>query len=90
MVGMIVGLACDATAAALHAGNIPLVALNMLEQERGILATSLEDMRTDLIDLQSRSPELGNEFIRLRGVLDAPVASLIIGNDDSPLRNQGY
>jgi tetratricopeptide (TPR) repeat protein len=90
MLGQIVGLASDATAAALHAEKAPLVALNLLEQGRGILATSLEEMRTDILGLQSKHPELAKEFLRLRDVLDGPVTqsmSLADENGKSSSRN---
>ena len=41
ILGQVVGLASDTAAAALHAGEEPLVALNFLEQGRGVLAISL-------------------------------------------------
>jgi len=66
----VVGLACDATAAALHVEKAPIVALNLLEQGRGILAASLEEMRADMLDLQRRYPKLAAQFVRLRNELE--------------------
>jgi tetratricopeptide (TPR) repeat protein len=83
VLGQIVDLARDATAAALNAGKAPLVALHLLEQGRGILATSLEEMRTDVLVLQSSHPELATEFARLRDVLDAPAMQSMVSTDDS-------
>ncbi|KAM7219909.1 CHAT domain containing protein [Rhypophila decipiens] len=72
----VVGLASDAAAAALHAGKGALTALEFLEQGRGILATSLREMRTDVHDLRDRYPELADKFSRLREELDAPATYL--------------
>jgi len=69
----VVGLACDATAAALHVGEAPLVALNLLEQGRGVLAASLEEMRVDILNLQRKHSELADQFVRLRDELELPV-----------------
>ncbi|GFG20210.1 hypothetical protein IFM5058_10514 [Aspergillus udagawae] len=70
----VVGLASDAAAAALNAGKEPLHALDLLEQGRGVLAASLEAIRRDLLDLQQTHPELSEQFVRLRDVLDQPAA----------------
>jgi tetratricopeptide (TPR) repeat protein len=72
MLAQVVGLASDAAAAALHSEKGPLVALNFLEQGRGVLAASLEEMRTDVRDLQERYPNLAARFVRLRDELDLP------------------
>ncbi|KAF3034661.1 hypothetical protein E8E12_001700 [Didymella heteroderae] len=82
VLGQIVGLACDATAAALNAKKAPSVALSLLEQGRGVLAASLEEMRTDLFDLQATHPELAKEFTRLRSVLDLPSRSGVFSEFD--------
>jgi tetratricopeptide (TPR) repeat protein len=58
MLSQVVGLAYDATAAAFHAGKTPQFALSLLEQGHGVLAASLEEVRTDVLDLQERQPEL--------------------------------
>ncbi|RYP58091.1 hypothetical protein DL770_010513 [Monosporascus sp. CRB-9-2] len=67
----VVGLASDAAAVALQAGQTPLVALGLLEQGRGVLGTSLEELRTDVLSLRDREPELAKEFVRLRDELEA-------------------
>ncbi|KAH6696609.1 CHAT domain-containing protein [Leptodontidium sp. MPI-SDFR-AT-0119] len=71
-----VGLASDAAAAALQAGKGALAALNFLEQGRGVLATSLEEMRTDILDLRERCPELADQFVRLRDELELSATTL--------------
>ncbi|KAK2596782.1 hypothetical protein QQS21_006110 [Conoideocrella luteorostrata] len=68
------GLGSDAAAMALHAGRVPLDALDLLEEGRGVLATSLEDMRVDIVDLRSSHPSLAEQFSRLRARLDQPLA----------------
>ncbi|KAK2609183.1 hypothetical protein QQS21_002265 [Conoideocrella luteorostrata] len=73
MLAKVVGLASDAAAAALHAGKGPLNALALLEEGRGILATSLEDMRIEVGDLQDKHPDLAMQFARLREELDQPI-----------------
>jgi tetratricopeptide (TPR) repeat protein len=68
----VTGLASDAAAVALNAGKGALAALRFLEQGRGLLAMSLEEMQTDVPDLKERHPELADRFIRLRDELEAP------------------
>ncbi|KAK2050996.1 hypothetical protein LY76DRAFT_599636, partial [Colletotrichum caudatum] len=67
-----VGLASDAAAIALHAGHRPLAALQLLETGRGVLAGSLQNIRTDLSALQQSHPDLADAFVHLRNQLDAP------------------
>ncbi|KAH6621811.1 hypothetical protein C7974DRAFT_338546 [Boeremia exigua] len=68
MLGQIVGLASDAAATALNAGQEPLIALSLLEQGRSVLKAFLGEMRTDLRDLQAKRPDLAREFNRLGGI----------------------
>ena len=70
---LVVGLACDATAVALQAEEAPLNAIKLLEQGRGVLAASLEEIRIDLYNLQNIHPELADEFVRLRDELEPPI-----------------
>ncbi|KAK2612245.1 hypothetical protein QQS21_001671 [Conoideocrella luteorostrata] len=74
ILAQVVGLASNAAAAALNVAKKPLDALNLLEQGRGILATSLEDIRMDVKDLQIMHPSLAQQFIHLREELDQPVS----------------
>jgi len=69
-----VGLACDAAAVALNSGKPASFALSLLEQGRGALAASLEEIRIDVSDLQSSNPDLAARFVRLREELDRPLA----------------
>ncbi|KAF9772715.1 hypothetical protein IL306_009564 [Fusarium sp. DS 682] len=88
LLGQVVGLASNAAAAALHAGRGPTVALKILEQGRGVLATALEEMRTDIIELQARCPELAKRFVGLRDELDPPVARNTFHSDEHGGSNQ--
>ncbi|KAJ9417831.1 CHAT domain-containing protein [Fusarium oxysporum] len=82
LLGQVVGLASNAAAAALNAGRGPTAALKFLEQGRGVLGTALEEMRTDVIELQARYPELAKRFVSLRDELDSPVARDTFNQDD--------
>lgn len=64
------GFANDAAAVALNAKRSAAVALNFLEQGRGVLATSLEEMRADISELQTKHPDLAARFVRLRNQLE--------------------
>ena len=60
------GLACDATAAAFHVGKEPHSALHFLERGRGLLATSLDEVRADVQELRSVHPDLADELVQLQ------------------------
>ncbi|KAK1838551.1 TPR domain-containing protein [Colletotrichum chrysophilum] len=70
-----VGLASDAAAVALHVGQGPLPAIELLETGRGVIASSLQDIRTDLSSLEKEHPNLAKSFVDLRNLLDAPVST---------------
>ena len=65
----VVGVASDAAAVALQAEKGALVALNFLEQGRGVLAASLDELRTDILGLRKIYPELADQFVHLRNEL---------------------
>jgi tetratricopeptide (TPR) repeat protein len=65
------GLACDAAAVALLAGERPLVALRLLETGRGIIMGSLLGLRSDIDQLQHEHPALAAEYLRLRDKVDS-------------------
>ncbi len=67
----VVGLASDAAAVALQAGKTPLAALCLLEQGRGVLGASLEELRADMLRLREMDPELAEHFVRVRDELEA-------------------
>jgi tetratricopeptide (TPR) repeat protein len=73
ILSQVFGLASDAAAAALSMGKEPLIALEFLELGRSVLAASVEDMRTDIQDLQGRHPNLAEQFVSLRDELELPV-----------------
>ena len=82
MLGQVVGLASNAAAVALQAGKNPFVSLEILELGRGILATSLDDMRIDVLDLKEKEPELAKQFVSLRDELDFPAWRAESGDED--------
>ncbi|KAK8002403.1 hypothetical protein PG989_002122 [Apiospora arundinis] len=69
------GLASDAAAIALISGKSPALAVSWLEAGRGVLASALQDLRTDLSNLQKQHPQLSASFEALRAVLDDPIPS---------------
>ncbi|KAF4953223.1 hypothetical protein FGADI_6198 [Fusarium gaditjirri] len=73
VLGKVVGLASDAAAAALQAGQSPMTALQLLELGRGIIGASLQDMRSDVQDLARQHPHLAERYRSLRSELDRPV-----------------
>lgn len=78
----VVGLASNAAAVALQAGKDPFVCLEILELGRGVLATSLDDMRIDVLDLKEKEPELAEQFVSLRDELDFPAWRARSGDED--------
>ncbi|KZL67172.1 30S ribosomal protein S17P-like protein [Colletotrichum tofieldiae] len=73
ILGKVVGLASSAAAVALQLNKRPIVALNFLEEGRGVLAASLEEMRIDVLDLRERHPQLADDFVRLRDELEVSI-----------------
>ncbi|CAG9981283.1 unnamed protein product [Clonostachys byssicola] len=69
------GLTSNAVAAAINAGEGPLCALSLLEQGRGLIASSIEEIRTDVLELRKAYPELADAFVSLGNILDMPQAS---------------
>jgi tetratricopeptide (TPR) repeat protein len=65
------GLASTAAAAALNAGKGAYEALKLLESGRGVIASTLMDMRGDLSDLRDQHSDLADEFTLLRDKLDS-------------------
>ncbi|KAI1151405.1 CHAT domain-containing protein [Nemania diffusa] len=70
--GTYAGLTSNAAAASLNAGDGPIDALQLLEAGRGIISSSVMDMRIDVSELEQQHPELAAKFNALREVLDAP------------------
>ncbi|EQB56360.1 hypothetical protein CGLO_03629 [Colletotrichum gloeosporioides Cg-14] len=66
-----VGLASDAAAIALEAGESPVEALKLLETGRGIIAGSLQKIRADTSELHRSHPKLAQAFNQLRNLMDS-------------------
>ncbi|KAL4727149.1 hypothetical protein ACLX1H_006050 [Fusarium chlamydosporum] len=73
MLGQVSGLASDAAAVALNAGKGLSEVLRILEEGRGILSQSMEEMRTDRASLRAQCPQYAAELNSLRAALDDPV-----------------
>jgi CHAT domain-containing protein/tetratricopeptide (TPR) repeat protein len=72
LIGQNFGLASDAAAVALNAGEPPHVCLRLLEQGRSILAESLQNLRTNSLGLRGKHPELEQKYVGLLQELDQP------------------
>ena len=68
----IVSFASDGAAVALMAGAPTYNAIEFLELGRGIISGTLNELRTDTLDLQRRFPQLAEEYVQLRNQLDVP------------------
>uniref|UniRef100_A0A8H7N4I0 CHAT domain-containing protein n=1 Tax=Bionectria ochroleuca TaxID=29856 RepID=A0A8H7N4I0_BIOOC len=66
LLGQCVGFASDAASVALNAGKGPEIALQFLEQGRGLLASSIEDSQIDVTSLQASYPDLAEKFTSIR------------------------
>jgi hypothetical protein len=73
MLAAFAGLASTAATSALNAEKNAEHALQLLELGRGIIAGLLIELRGDISDLQQQHPDLADEFVSLRDVLDSPV-----------------
>ncbi|KAL4864994.1 hypothetical protein BDV12DRAFT_211281 [Aspergillus spectabilis] len=73
LLGEAVGFASHAAAAALNAQKGAMVALNLLELGRGVLAASVEEVRVDIQDLHDKHPMMAKNFMQLRAILDKPI-----------------
>jgi tetratricopeptide (TPR) repeat protein len=70
-----VAIASDAAAIALLNNRSTIEAVQLLETGRNIIASSLQDLRTDLSVLLKEHPDQANRFIELREQLDAPATT---------------
>ena len=64
------GLASDAAAAAVLAGQSAFTALRYLETGRGVIASSLLGLRSELDDLERDHPELAQQYAKARNQID--------------------
>jgi tetratricopeptide (TPR) repeat protein len=86
MLAAFAGLASMAAATALNAGKTSDHALQLLELGRGIIAGLLLEMRGDISDLKQQHPDLADEFVSLRDMLDSPVdQNTSLGSTDTML-----
>jgi hypothetical protein len=60
------GLSSDAAAVALSANKGALAALRFLEQGRGMMASSVEELRIETYHLRTEHPQLAERFTQLR------------------------
>ena len=72
LLDLVVGLASDAAATAFLARKGPSLALEFLELGRGVIAASLEELRTDILGLREKYPELAEQYERLQIDLESP------------------
>ncbi|KAJ4112150.1 hypothetical protein NW768_011729 [Fusarium equiseti] len=84
------GLAANTAGAALRMGKQASEALSILEQGRGLLASSLDEIRTDLKELRLAFPDLAEEFVRLRDELDSSTGLNATEKDSSLDGFQGH
>ncbi|CAJ0553344.1 Ff.00g118560.m01.CDS01 [Fusarium sp. VM40] len=68
--GKLSGLATEAASISLYLGRSPVVALELLETARGVMAASINVLRSDIQDLAREFPELADRFRCLRDQLD--------------------
>ncbi|GKT60050.1 TPR domain-containing protein [Colletotrichum tofieldiae] len=80
----VAGVACDAAAVTLQAGQGPTAAIQLLEVGRGVIASSLQDLRTDLSLLQEQYPDMARSFDELRQQLDAPTSRDTLVSAETP------
>ena len=64
------GLASDAAAAAVLSGESAFTALRYLETGRGVIASSLLGLRSELDDLERDHPELAQQYVKARSQID--------------------
>ncbi|KAI1131604.1 CHAT domain-containing protein [Nemania abortiva] len=69
------GLASMAAATALNSGKSAYDALRLFELGRGVIVSSLVDMRVNLSELKQRHPNLAAKLASLRAELDSPSGS---------------
>ncbi|KAH7252590.1 CHAT domain-containing protein [Fusarium tricinctum] len=69
--GKLSGLATEAASISLYSGHDPVVALELLETARGVMAASINVLRSDIQDLAKEFPELADRFSSLRDHLDS-------------------
>ncbi|KAI0100967.1 CHAT domain-containing protein [Nemania sp. FL0031] len=76
------GLASIAAATALNSGKSAYDALQLLELGRGVIASSLIDMRGNISELKQKHPSLAAEFVSFRDELDLPTNSQTLNSSN--------
>ena len=71
----VAGHSNEAAAAAINAARTPYDAIQLLEIGREVISGSLNEIRTDISELQRKHPELAEEYISLRDQIDTPQPS---------------
>jgi tetratricopeptide (TPR) repeat protein len=86
------GLSSEAAGLVLQLGKGSMVALDMLERGRGLLASSLDDLHADIDDLRNECPALAERFVSLRDRLGqediSQRESTFAWNNDSNRRHE--
>ena len=72
----IVGLASIASAVALNAAKTPSDAVQALELGRGVITGSINELRSDISDLEQKHPQLAKKYVTLRDRLDSPAMKI--------------
>lgn len=90
VLGQAVGLASDAAAAALQTDQSPLTALKLLERGRGIIGSSLQDIRSDVKDLEKNHPHLAERYRSLQIELDRSKTTNTVPNESQTLINRRH
>ncbi|CAG1994327.1 unnamed protein product [Fusarium graminearum] len=81
-----VAIASDAAAISLLHNRSTIDAVQLLETGRNIIASSLQDLRTDLSIIQKEHQDRANRFVQLREQLDVPVTK----NSATENNNSGH
>ncbi|KAI1361962.1 CHAT domain-containing protein [Xylaria arbuscula] len=71
------GLASDAAAVSLNAGQSPYEAIRLLEQGWGIITGSVQDIRADISDLLEQHSKYSTKLLAFREILDHPQLTMI-------------
>ncbi|EQB54521.1 hypothetical protein CGLO_05626 [Colletotrichum gloeosporioides Cg-14] len=84
----VVGHSSDAAAIVLAVGKRPAFAVELLETGRGVIASTLQDLRADITTLARFDPELARRFVEVRNKLDAPI-TVSSTEADLPIKSHG-
>ena len=85
-----VDLGLKPAAAALRVGESAITALKLLEQGRGIIGSSLQDMRSDVEDLGKNYPDLAERYRSLQTELDRSKTTNTICKDSERSVNRRH